>query len=328
MKYKCAILDDYQKVALSMANWSSIAERVDIIPFHEHISSEDDIVKAIGHCEIVVIMRERTPFNASLFSRLPKLKLLVTSGMRNASIDLEAAKKHGIIVCGTQSASEPPAELTWALILGFARNIVQENNAFRNNGSWQSTVGIDLHGKQLGILGLGKIGSQVARVGKTFGMNVVAWSQNLTKQKVDIDDVHLAASKKELIENSDFISVHLVLSERTRNLINTEDFECMRHTAYLINTSRAQIVNQAALINALKNKKIAGAAADVFELEPLPENHELRSLPNFFGTPHLGYVTQKNYITYFQEAVEDIQAFLSNVPVRQLTSPIAAPQKL
>ncbi len=317
-KLRCAILDDYQHAALSQADWPSISDAVEVRPFHEHFASEEDLVAAIGDCQIVVIMRERTPFRASLFARLPELRLLVTTGMRNASIDLAAAAAHGVVVCGTASRSEPPVELTWALILGLARSLVPENVAFRGKGPWQSTVGMNLQGSRLGLLGLGKIGSRVARVGIAFGMEVAAWSQNLTRERTEAAGVHLAASKEELLESSDFVSIHLVLGERTRGLIGAAELRRMRPSAYLINTSRAQIVDRDALVEALRNEWIAGAGLDVFEIEPLPEDDVLRSLPNVLATPHLGYVTQGNYRTYFREAVEDIQAFLAGSPIRTL----------
>lgn len=319
MKLRCAILDDYQNVALTMADWSSISDKVEVISFNEHFDTEDKLADVIGDFDIVVIMRERTPFRASLLARLPRLKLLITTGMRNAAIDLAAAASHGVVVCGTASNSEPPAELTWALILGLARQIVQEYNALRSNGPWQSTIGTDLNGKRLGLLGLGKIGSRVARIGLAFGMEVMAWSQNLTKERTDEIGVRLAASKEELLESSDFVSIHLVLSERTRGMIGAAELRRMRPSAYLINTSRARIVDQDALIEALQNRWIAGAGIDVFDIEPLPKDHVFRSLPNVLTTPHLGYVTQANYRTYYRDAVEDIQAFLSGSPIRRLS---------
>lgn len=318
-KLRCAVLDDYQNAALTMADWSAISDMVEVKSYHQHFDKEDHLVEAINDCDIVVIMRERTPFGASLFARLPQLKLLITTGMRNKAIDLASAAAQGVVVCGTKSSSTPPTELTWALILGLARNLIRENQAFRTNGLWQSTVGVDLHGKQLGILGLGKIGSRVARVGAAFGMEVVAWSQNLTKEQADAEGVRLAASKEELLETSDFVSIHLVLSERTRSLIGAAELKRMRPNAYLVNTSRASIVDQAALIEALRNGWIAGAGIDVFEIEPLPEDDVLRTLPNVLATPHLGYVSQANYRTYYREAVEDILAFLSGSPIRILT---------
>lgn len=318
MKLRCAILDDYQNIALSMADWSSIADEVDVISFQEHFDQEDKLIKAINDFEIVVIMRERTPFTASVFSQLSNLKLLVSTGMRNASIDLAAAAKHNIIVCGTNSLSEPPTELTWALILGLARHIVQENTSLKSNHPWQNTIGHDLHGKQLGLLGLGKIGSQMAGIGLAFGMKVIAWSENLTKERTDALNIELAASKEELLKNSDYVSIHLVLSERTKNLIGAKELKLMRSSSLLFNTSRAQIVNQEALIDALKNKTIAGAGLDVFDIEPLPVNHPFRTLPNVLATPHLGYVTEKNYRIYYQQALEDIKAYLNKIIIRNM----------
>jgi phosphoglycerate dehydrogenase-like enzyme len=317
-KLHCAILDDYQQIALKMADWSVLSDQVEVMSLSQHFAQQDELVNAIKDCHIVITMRERTIFNAELFARLPNLKLLITSGMRNAAIDLAAAKKHGVLVCGTKSLSEPPVELTWALILGLARHIVPENNAFCTNGPWQQTLGVDLYGKQLGLLGLGKIGSKVAQIGKAFGMHVVAWSQNLTAERAAEVGVQLAASKEELLANSDFISIHLVLSERTKNLIDKDEFNLMRPTAYLINTSRAAIVNTNALIKTLNNNEIAGAAIDVFDVEPLPINDVLRTLPNLLATPHLGYVTEGNYRIYFREAVEDIQAYLIGKLIRPL----------
>ncbi|MFT3770642.1 MAG: D-2-hydroxyacid dehydrogenase family protein [Minicystis sp.] len=318
-KLRCAVLDDYQDAALRVTDWSPVTDAVEVRILRQHLDREDDVVAAIGDCEIVVIMRERTPFGASLLARLPNLKLLITTGMRNASIDTEAAKARGVVVCGTASSSEPPTELTWALILGLARSITVESRAMQEGGPWQSTIGADLHGKQLGLLGLGKIGARVARIGLAFGMKVVAWSQNLTREKAEAEGVQLAASKDELLEQSDFVSIHLVLGARTRGLVGRAELERMRRSAYLINTSRAQIVDQAALVEALQNGWIAGAGIDVFEVEPLPEGHVLRTLPNVLATPHLGYVTRRNYEVYYREAVEDIKAFLAGAPVRRLS---------
>ncbi|WP_432001842.1 D-2-hydroxyacid dehydrogenase family protein [Streptomyces sioyaensis] len=273
---------------------------------------------AIGDCEIVVAMRERTPFPASLLARLPRLRLLITSGMRNAAIDLEAAARNGVTVCGTASNTEPPVELTWALILGLARNLVTENAAIRADGPWQSTLGADLHGRTLGLLGLGKIGTRVARIGQAFGMNVTAWSRNLTAERAAEAGVRLAAGKEELLETSDFVSVHLVLGDRTRGLLGADELRRMRPTAYLVNTSRAAVVDQPALLRALRENWIAGAGLDVFDQEPLPAGHPLRTLPNVLALPHLGYVTRRNYAGYFQQAVEDITAFLAGSPIREL----------
>ncbi|MGH3320625.1 MAG: D-2-hydroxyacid dehydrogenase family protein [Streptosporangiaceae bacterium] len=319
MKLRCAVLDDYQDVALKVADWAPVADEVDVTVFRSHFAAEDELVAAIRDFEIVVAMRERTPFRASLFARLPRLRLLVTTGMRNASIDLGAAADRGVLVCGTAGSSAPPAELTWALILGLARNIAVENAAFRARGPWQSTVGVDLYGARLGLLGLGKIGGRVARVGQAFGMDVVAWSKNLTRERADEVGVGLAPSMTDLLAGSDFVSVHLVLGDRTRGLIGAAEFERMRLSAYLINTSRAGIVDGPALVQALRTGQIAGAGLDVFEVEPLPCGDALRSLPNVLATPHIGYVTRGNYRTYYRDAVDDVVAFLAGSPIRQLS---------
>ncbi|MEV5607621.1 D-2-hydroxyacid dehydrogenase family protein [Streptomyces sp. NPDC052225] len=301
-----------------MADWERLSGRVDVRFVDRHIAAHDDLVAEIGDCEIVVVMRERTPFPAELFARLPKLGLLVTSGLRNAAIDLAAAAAHDVTVCGTPSDSAPPAELTWALLLGLARGVVPENVNLRTGGPWQSTLGADLAGRRLGLLGLGKIGTRVARVGAAFGMDVAAWSQNLDAERAAAAGATLAASKEELLETSDFVSVHLVLSERTRGLVGAAELRRMRRTAYLVNTSRAAIVDQDALVEALRAGWIAGAGSDVFDTEPLPLDHPLRTAPNFLGLPHLGYVTRRNYEGYFQGAVEDIEAYLAGSPVRTL----------
>ncbi|SDW14600.1 D-2-hydroxyacid dehydrogenase family protein [Paenibacillus sp. CF384] len=317
-KLRCAILDDYQQVALTAADWSPVLDRVEVKSINRHIDQQDELIELIADCEIVVIMRERTPFRASLLDKLPSLKLLITTGMRNASIDLEAAASKGIIVCGTGGAGNATAELTWALMLGLARHIVQEHNAIRS-GQWQSTIGVDLYGKTLGVLGLGKLGSQIAKFGQAFGMNVIAWSQNLTQQRADEAGVRLAATKEELLENSDFLSIHLVLSDRTRGLIGAADLKRMRPTAFLINTSRAPIVDQAALAEALQSGWIAGAAVDVFEVEPLPKEDPYRSLPNLLTTPHIGYVSEAGYEAFYRDIVQDIETYLSGEPIRIMT---------
>ncbi|MBF7995335.1 D-2-hydroxyacid dehydrogenase family protein [Rahnella laticis] len=319
MPMQCLILDDYQNVALSLAGWQALAPQVECRALTEHISDEDQLVAQLQDAEIVVIMRERTPFSASLFARLPKLRLLITSGMRNASVDLAAARENGVTVCGTGSGSTAPVELTWALILGLARHLVTENNALRHNGPWQSTVGTGLSGKRLGLLGLGKIGQKVALIAQAFGMDVSAWSQNLTTERAAEHGVGLAASKEALLKTSDVVSVHLVLSERTRGLLGAPELALMKPDALLINTSRAAIVDQPALLHALQTGQIAGAGLDVFETEPLPPADPFRTLTNVLATPHLGYVSDGNYQAYFREAVEDIQAFLAGNPVRTLS---------
>lgn len=319
MPLRCAVLDDYQDVALASADWSPLAGQVDVRTLRENITDQDSLARELADCEIVVAMRERTPFDAALLKRLPKLRLLVTTGMRNASIDLTAAAGQGVTVCGTASGATPPAELTWALLLGLARHLTTEARALRENGPWQSTLGQDLAGRTLGLLGLGRLGSQVARVATAFGMDVLAWSQNLTAQRAADAGVRLAASKEDLLTRSDFVSIHLVLSDRTRGLLGEPELRAMRPHAYLINTSRAAIVDRDALVRALREHWIAGAGLDVFETEPLPADDPLRTLPNVLATPHLGYVTERNYRTFYGEAVEDIAAFLAGTPVRVLT---------
>jgi phosphoglycerate dehydrogenase-like enzyme len=319
MKRRCAVLDDYQGAALAAADWSPIADAVDVAVFDEPLTSEDALVDAIGACEIAVIMRERTPFPASVFARLPRLELLVTTGMRNASVDLAAASAHGVLVCGTAGSSDPPAELTWALILGLARQLVPENASFRAGGRWQHTVGVDLAGARLGLLGLGRIGSRVARVGLAFGMQVAAWSQHLSQERADAAGVTLAGSKRDLFGGSDFVSIHLQLSDRTRGLVGRDELAQMPPGSYLVNTSRAGIVDHTSLVDALRAGPIAGAGLDVFEVEPLPAADVLRTLPNVLATPHLGYVTHRNYRTFYGEAVQDIAAFLAGNPIRPLS---------
>ena len=313
----CLILDDFQDAALHFADWGRLAPRVTVEAIHDHIPDRDALVARIGEAEILVIMRERTPFPADLFARLPKLRLLITSGMRNAAIDLAAAKAHGVTVCGTASHPAPPAELTWALILGLARHVAAENAALRANGPWQGSVGTDLAGARLGILGLGKIGTKVAQVARAFDMEVSAWSPNLTAERAAAAGVALAPSKEALFAESDVVTLHLVLSATTRGLVGAEDLARMKPGARLINTSRAGLVDQPALLRALEEGRIA-AGLDVFEAEPLPADSPFRRLPNVLALPHLGYVTEANYRSYFGDAVEDIEAWLAGAPIRVL----------
>ncbi|MGI5259351.1 D-2-hydroxyacid dehydrogenase family protein [Streptomyces angustmyceticus] len=317
MRLRCAVLDDFQNAALGATDWSPVQDRVEIVTFAEHMD-EDRLAELLADFDMVVTLRERVPFPASLLERLPRLRLLVASGMRNSVIDFEAARRSGVTVCGTTSSSTPPVELTWALLLGLARDIVGESTALRDGGPWQSGVGADLHGRTLGLLGLGKIGSRVAQVGLAFGMRVCAWSEHLTQERADECGVELVPSKEKLLAMSDFVSIHLVLGERTRGLVGAAELERMRPTAYLINTSRAAIVDQDALLTALREGRIAGAGVDVFDVEPLPADHPMRTAPRLLATPHLGYVSRHNYATYYGQAVEDIQAFLAGSPVRQL----------
>ncbi|MEU1562373.1 D-2-hydroxyacid dehydrogenase family protein [Streptomyces mirabilis] len=318
MQFRCAVLDDFQNVASACADWSTLSDRVEVVSFAEHFATEDELAAALADFDFVVTLRERVAFPESLLNRLPRLKLLIASGMRNSVIDYAAAKAGGVTVCGTQSSSTPPVELTWALLLGLARGIVQENNALRDGGPWQSTVGADLHSRTLGLLGLGKIGSRVAQVGLAFGMEVTAWSRHLTKERADEVGVELASSKEELLASSDFISVHLALSDRTRGLLGAAELALLKPTAYLINTSRSAIVDQDALLAALHEGRIAGAGVDVFDVEPLPGNHPMRTAPRLLATPHLGYVSRANYARYYGQALEDIQAYLDGDPVRVL----------
>ncbi|QJS11889.1 D-2-hydroxyacid dehydrogenase family protein [Streptomyces argyrophyllae] len=318
MRLRCVVLDDFQGVATRLADWSVIEDQVEVVALREHLDGEDALAAALAEYDIVVTLRERVPFPGSLIARLPRLRLLIASGMRNSVIDYAAAEAHGVTVCGTASSSTPPVELTWALLLGLARGIVQESNALRGDGPWQSTVGADLHGRRLGLLGLGKIGGRVAQVGLAFGMRVSAWSQNLTERRAEEVGVELAGSKEELLRDSDFVSVHLALGDRTRGLVGAAELALMKPTAYLVNTSRAAIVDQDALLAALHEGRIAGAGVDVFDVEPLPDGHPMRTAPRLLATPHLGYVSHANYTTYYGQAVEDIQAYLAGSPVRRL----------
>ena len=314
MSTRVAILDDYQGVALSMADWSSLGAGVSLHPFHERIGSEDELAERLRTFDVIVAMRERTPFPASLIERLPSLKLMVTTGRRNAAIDVKAAAARGILVCGTATLAMPPVELTWGLILSLARHIPRESAAMRG-GAWQTTIGVGLHGKTLGVIGLGRLGSDVARIGKAFGMEVIAWSQNLTREKTDAVGVELV-DKESLFRRSDVVTVHLVLSDRTRGTVSERELAMMKPTALLINTARGPIVDEHALIHALRRSVISGAGLDVFDEEPLPVDHPLRRLENVVLTPHLGYVTAENYRLAYGEAVEDIRAFLAGSPVR------------
>ena len=316
---RCAVLDDYQGVALSMADWSPVADRVEVTAFTEHRADSEELVAALADVDIVVVMRERTALPAPVFARLPRLRLVVTTGMRNSAIDLPAAAAHGVLVCGTASSPVPPTELTWALILGLARNLAAENAAFHAGGRWQSTVGVELAGRRLGLLGLGRIGGRVARIGSAFGMDVVAWSQHLSRERTDELGVTLAPSLAELLATSDVVSIHLALGERTRGLLGRDELARMRPSAFLVNTSRSAIVDGPALVDALVQGRIAGAGLDVFDREPLPADDVLRTLPTVLATPHLGYVAVDNYRTYFREAVEDIAAFLAGTPIRTLS---------
>jgi phosphoglycerate dehydrogenase-like enzyme len=311
-----AVLDDYQNVALRMTDWSVLPKEVEVRVFQDHLKDEDALVGRLQDFAIVMAMRERTPFPRSTFARLPNLKLLTTTGMRNAAIDMQAATDHGVVVCGTGGVVYPTAELTWGLILSLLRHIHREDHAVRG-GRWQISVGVDLNGKTLGVLGLGNLGSQVATVGKAFQMRVIAWSQNLTAERATHFGVELV-SKDELLSQADIVSIHLVLSDRTRGLLGARELGLMKPTAYLVNTSRGPIVEEKALVEALQTTRIAGAALDVFDEEPLPLDHPLRHCENSVITPHIGYVTENTYKIFFDQTVENIKAFLDGTPIRVL----------
>ena len=314
---RCAILDDYQDVALGLADWSTVAADVEIRVFHEPLGDETLVARALADFEVVVMMRERTPFPRPLFERLPKLKLLVTTGMRNLSIDMAAAAEAGVVVSGTGILKSPTAELTWGLVLGATRRIPQECRAVADGG-WQTTLGSGLDGKTLGVIGLGTQGARVAGYGKAFAMQVIAWSHNLTAERCAEVGATLV-SKEELLAGADVVTIHIVLGERSRGLIGAKELALMKPSATLVNTSRGPIVDEAALIRALKDGTIAGAALDVFDQEPLAPDHPLRALPNAVVTPHIGYVTAETYKIFYQHAVEDIRAWLDGAPVRVLT---------
>lgn len=312
----CVVLDDYQDVALAMADWGPVSSRCELRVLRGFDGGEDQVAAALGDAEIVVAMRERTPFPASLMARLPRLRLLVTTGMANSAIDLDAARGRGVVVCGTESSPTPPTELTWALLLALVRHLPVETGALRSGGPWQQTLGTDLAGRQIGLLGLGKIGSRVARIAQAFDMEVSAWSQHLEPEHAASLGVRAATSLEELVAECDVLSVHLRLSKRSRGLVTAHHLRSMRRTAYLVNTARAEIVDQAALVTALQQGWIAGAGLDVFETEPLPADSPLRTLATVLATPHLGYVTRDNYRRYFGQAVQDVIAYLDGSPMR------------
>jgi phosphoglycerate dehydrogenase-like enzyme len=306
---RIALLDDYQQCAMSLADWKSLDPDATVQVFSDHIHELEPLAKRLHTFECVVLMRERTPFPRALFERLPNLKLLITSGRRNAAIDEAAATDHGVQVCGTDLRGMGTAELTWGLIIACLRNIVAEDRALRAD-KWQTTLGIDLAGKTLGLLGLGRLGTEVARVAAAFRMNTIAWSPNLTAERAAAAGVKLV-SKDELMAQADIVSIHLVLSDRTRGLIGRADLARMKPTAYLINTSRGPIVDEAALAETLSAHRIAGAGIDVYSVEPLPMNSPYRGLDNVVLTPHLGYVTRDNYAHHFPQVVEIIRAFVA-----------------
>jgi phosphoglycerate dehydrogenase-like enzyme len=313
-RFRVAVLDDYQDVALSLADWSVLDARASVTVFNDHLPDSDAVVERLQPFEIVCVMRERTPMTRAIIERLPKLRLIASTGSQNASIDLKAAEERGVQVVHTGYTSAPTIELTWALILANARNLVAENASLRGGG-WQRTVGDDMAGRTLGVLGLGNVGGAVAHIGNAFGMKVIAWSQNLTTERAA--EVHATlVARDELFREADVVSIHLVLSRRTRGLVGAAELALMKPTARLVNTSRGPIVVEADLIAALKAQKIAGAAVDVFDREPLPLDHPLRTLPNLLATPHIGYVSRGLYARFYQDTVANIRRWLDGQAAR------------
>jgi D-3-phosphoglycerate dehydrogenase len=318
-KHRCAILDDYQNVALKVADWSKIAADVEFKVFNEHLGGPDNVVRALQGFAIVCAMRERTGFPRGVIEKLPDLKLLITTGARNASIDIAAAAERGVVVCGTPSVGSPTSGIAIGLMLELTRRIGYENARLKAGASWQTTIGPDLEGMTLGVIGLGKLGTRTSQIARAFGMKVMAWSQNLTAEKCKEAGVEYT-SKEDLFRQADIITIHVVLSQRSRGLVGAKEFGLMKPTAYIVNTSRGPIIEEAALLAALRERKIAGAGLDVFDSEPLPVDHPLRKLDNVVLTPHLGYVAQQNYRAYFSGVVDDIRAFLDGKPVRVMKS--------
>lgn len=310
---KVAVLDDYQRVALSMADWSRVVDRAQVDAFDDHLSGEEDLVRRLEAYDVVVVMRERTPLPATVIERLPALRLIVTTGRRNPTIDVAAARARDIAVCGTRSLASAPVELTWALILGLSRHLVAES-ASMARGGWQTTLGHDLSGRTLGVVGLGRIGSAVARVGLAFGMEVLAWSANLTPQHA-AEVGATAVTFDRLLGEADVVTVHQVLSDRTRGLVGARELGLMKPTGLLVNTSRGPVIDTPALVSALAEGRIAGVGLDVYDEEPLPADHPLRSAPNALLTPHLGYVTEGVYRTFFGDVVEAVEAQLDGRPI-------------
>jgi phosphoglycerate dehydrogenase-like enzyme len=308
-KIKVAVLDDYQNVAFAMADWSALKSEVEITVFNNHLADDAAVIERLLPYQVICAMRERTPLNRQRLEKLTNLKLIVSTGKRNASIDMKAAEELGIEIKPTGYIGTGAPEMTWALLMAIARNIPLENNNL-TSGKWQTTIGTDLIGKTIGIIGLGNIGSKIASYAKAFDMNVVAWSQNLTEEKAAEAGAKLV-SKETLLKEADFVTIHLVLSDRSRGILQKEDLELMKPTAYFINTSRGPLVDEKALIQVLREKKIAGAALDVFDTEPLPADHIFRKLKNVLATPHIGYVTENTYRLFYEDTVKAIEEWLN-----------------
>lgn len=318
-RLRCAILDDYQDAALTAADWSVVEDEVGIQRFADNVADRAALAQRLAPFDIVVAMRERTIFDDELFSRLPRLRLLVTTGMVNAAIDMEAASRRGITVCGTRGSVGPAAELAWGLLLALMRNIPAENANFHAGGDrWQVSVGRDLMGRTLGVVGLGKLGQKVIGYGKAFGMDVVGWSKNSTPERCAALGVRYAARLGDLLAGSDVVTLHLTLNDETRGIMGADELATMKRTAVLINTSRGPLVDEAALVAALRTGRLGGAGLDTFDTEPLAMDHPLRGMPNVVATPHLGYVTRETYRIYYGDAVEDIRLWLAGSPPRVL----------
>jgi phosphoglycerate dehydrogenase-like enzyme len=322
MKTQIAVLDDFQNVATQYGDFDRLADRADVTVFHDHLRDEDALVERLARFDAIAVMRERTPFPATLIERLPKLRAIVTSGMWNRSIDLDAAAAHGIVVCGTQTSGSGTAQVTFALVLALLQQIPTVDRDIRE-GRWQTGVGEEIAGKTVGLIGLGRIGVKVAKIAQAFDANVIAWSPNLTAERASAAGV-VFVSKDELLAQADIVSLHMVLSDRTRGLIGAREFALMKPTAYFINTSRGPLADEAALLAALRDGRIAGAGLDVYDIEPLPLDHPLRSMPKTVVTPHIGYVSTASYATFYAQIVEDLVAWLDGAPVRRIvTSEVA-----
>jgi phosphoglycerate dehydrogenase-like enzyme len=315
-KYKIAVLDDYQQVAMTFADWAPIMQGAEVTVFSDHLFEEAEVVNRLNDFDVICVMRERTPLKEVILKQLPQLKLIVSTGTRNASIDLKSAELLGIQVSHTGYVSSGAHELTWALLMAIARHIPKETSGFRN-GDWQKTIGVDLRGKTLGVIGLGNIGKKIASIAKAFDMNVIAWSENLTEEAAASEGVQYV-SKETLFSTSDFITIHMVLSDRSLGIVGAREFALMKPTAYFINTSRGPLVDEPALIMALQDRKIAGAALDVFNIEPLPFNHPFRTLDNVVATAHIGFVTHDTYTVFFKDMVEILNNWLSSQPLNDL----------